>query len=124
MSFCKDKPCPTCPWRKSSTAGGADIKGFSIEQMRNLANTVPPRGSNDDGFYKVMACHHSREGDEYACAGYVAVQGAQNIEVRLLASIHDKSIVAVVDACRDIELYPDFHTMLDAYEEAYAKLEA
>lgn len=31
--YSRIEPCPTCPWRKTSTVGGADIPGFKIEMM-------------------------------------------------------------------------------------------
>lgn len=116
--LCADKPCPTCPWRKSSTVGGEDIPGFSIEMMRNLATTVPPRGSKDDGFYQVMACHHSSEDHRYTCAGYLAQEGERNINVRLMASQGQIDMVKVRKNCEGLDLYPDFFSMLDDYEAA------
>lgn len=116
MKMCADKPCPTCPWRKSSAVGGGDIQGFEIEKMRNLTNTVPPKGSNQDGFYTVMACHHSEPGKEYACAGYLARHGEQNIEVRLLNAMGEINLQKVMDNCEGIELYDTFHEMLEDYE--------
>lgn len=120
MNLCGDKPCPTCPWRKESTVGGADITGFSIVKMRRLLDTVPLSGSSHDGFYKVMACHHSKEGLEYACAGYIAQHGFQNINVRLLAAQGRIDINKIVDNCSELNLYPNFHEMLAAYERALA----
>lgn len=118
MKLCAEKPCKTCHWRKSSTVGGADIPGFNMDKMRGLSNTAPPAGSEQDGFYKVMACHHSKEGQEFACAGYIARHGWQNINVRLMAATHNIPIQAVIEQCQDIELYDNFHSMLASYEAA------
>lgn len=112
------KPCASCPWRKSSAVGGSDIPGFSIDMMRNLANTVPPKGEDSDGFRKVMACHGSSEDRQFPCAGYLHRHGNQNISVRLLMARGEVDLRAVDEACQGIEMYPDFHAMLADYEEA------
>lgn len=111
-------PCPTCPWRKSSTVGGADIPGFSIKMMRDLAKTVGP----GDNFRTVMACHGSACGGETPCAGYVAVEGWSNLTLRMMAMEGRIDIAGVVDACADLELWGSFHEMLAAYEEAHDAL--
>lgn len=111
---CADKPCPTCPWRKSSTTGGSDIPNFSIELMRNLADTVPPQGSDVPWPRKVFACHNSKQGGEYACAGYVARHGETNVNLMLLGI----DVERIKANCAGIDLYEDFHQMLAAYEVA------
>lgn len=118
MSLSNTKPCANCPWRKTSTLGGADIKGFNIELMRKLTSTVPPRGSDADGFYSIFACHHSEKGSDKACAGYIARHGQQNINVRILAAQDKIPLAAIIEESDNIDLFNDFHAMLDAYEDA------
>jgi hypothetical protein len=103
-------PCATCPWRKSSTVGGADIPGFSIDMMRNLACTVGP----GDAFRRVMACHGSEEGAEEPCIGYLAVEGYSNLNARLM----QVNWLAIDEAIAEMDLWPSFGEMLAAYEEA------
>lgn len=98
----KSVPCATCPWRKSSTAGGADIPGFSIELMRRLSNTV----GEGDAFRPVMACHGSACGAEEPCVGYVAVEGYSNLAVRVMVVKGKVSFQAIDAAVADIELWP------------------
>lgn len=107
-------PCPSCPWRKSSTAGGSDIPRFDLEKMRALRSTV---GTGDD-FRTVMACHYSTEDGEYPCAGYVYRHGYENINVRIMMLDGRLDHTAVEEACADLDLWSDFHSMLTAYEEA------
>ena len=107
-------PCPTCPWRRSSTVGGADIPRFSIDKMRALANTV---GDGDD-FRPVMACHYSPCGAETPCIGYVHVEGYSNLNVRLMIIRGELDLRAIDEACEPLDLWPSFDEMLDAYEEA------
>jgi hypothetical protein len=111
-------PCPTCPWRRSSTVGGADIPNFDLEKMRGLANTVPSADDPGDGFRTIMACHGSACGAETACAGYVHVEGYTNLNVRMLA-LHGKIDIRAIDAaCADLDLYDSFDEMLADYEKA------
>lgn len=107
-------PCPTCPWRKSSTVGGADIPGFSLEMMRGLANTV---GDGDD-FRPIMACHGSACGAEMICVGYAAIEGYTNLAVRMMALRGEVDLPAIWEACELLDLWPSFDEMLSAYEEA------
>ena len=112
-SRCADKPCPTCPWRKSSAKGGGEIPNFSIELMRNLANTAAPHGSDVTWPRNVFACHSSKQGSEYACAGYVAQEGGTNVNLMLGIDVDQ-----IKDNCSGIDLYENFHVMLADYELA------
>lgn len=116
MKICADKPCSNCPWLKSSSTGGADIPNFDIALMRRLKNTVPPRGSDQDGFYNIMACHKSNVNEEFACAGYIARHGIQNINVRLMAATAGLNLAKVIDNCEHLDLYENFYEMLDDFE--------
>lgn len=107
-------PCPTCPWRRSSTVGGADIPRFDIQRMRDLACCT---GDGDD-FRTVMACHYSPMGGETPCIGYVHVEGWSNIRVRLLASDGVLDMPAIDEACEGLDLWHSFAEMLAAYEAA------
>ncbi|WP_018502921.1 DUF6283 family protein [Parafrankia discariae] len=107
-------PCGTCPWRRSSTVGGADIPRFDLELMRGLVSTVGP----GDDFRPIMACHHSTEGAETACRGYIAVEGFSNIRVRFANSTGRIPAAAIRDACDGLDLWPSFAEMLAAYEAA------
>lgn len=76
------RPCPGCPWRCDKTA--ADIPGFSLEKARGLAATSPDaRGFGPSFGAPLFACHQSKEGDELACAGWLATVGACHPNVRL-----------------------------------------
>lgn len=107
-------PCATCPWRKSSTVGGADIPNFDIDLMRRLSNTV----GEGDAFRPVIACHYSACGEETPCLGYVAVEGWSNLAVRVRSIRGQLDIGAVMDASAGIDLWPSFGEMLRAYEDA------
>lgn len=116
MKLCAEKPCKQCPWVRDSDVGGASIPNFDIELMRNLANTCPPKGTDEDGFRNVMACHDSKDGKEYVCAGYVSVHGLRNINFRLMVSMNNINVGKVLDNCEEFDLYDNFHEMLEDYE--------
>lgn len=107
-------PCPTCPWRRTSTIGGADIPNFDIGLMRGLSNTV---GRGDD-FRPVMACHGSACGKETPCVGYLAVEGWSNLNVRIMAMSGRVDLSSIMDDCAELDLWASFREMLDAYEDA------
>lgn len=108
----KTVPCPTCPWRKSSTIGGSDIPGFSISLMRGLACTV----GEGDAFRTIMACHGCVPGEEGPCIGYVAVEGWSNLALRVMAMEGKIDMHAIMHDSEGIELWPSFLEMLEAYE--------
>jgi hypothetical protein len=118
MKMCDTKPCASCPWIKANPTTGEDIPNFSIELMRNLANTVPPRGSDQNGYFTIMACHKSKEGQPFACAGYMGMVGPDNINARLLVAQNKVDVKTLFDNCDKMDLYQDFYEMLDDYEAA------
>jgi hypothetical protein len=69
-------PCKGCPWRISATASA--IPGFDMEKAENLINTV-----GQEFGQPMMACHQSTEENEIHCVGFLAVQGWDNITVRM-----------------------------------------
>jgi hypothetical protein len=114
--YSKTTPCVTCPWRKSSTVGGFDIPGFDIAKMEGLANTVGPT----DDFRPIMACHYSTFAKtDYPCVGYLAVEGWSNLAVRINTFLGRIDMTAIWEACYWIDLWPDFGSMLAAYQEAH-----
>lgn len=85
--------------------------------MRNLSTTV----GDEDDFRPIMACHYSgEEGTEVPCVGYVVRDGGSNLSVRVMAIEHRGDIdwATVQEASDRLDLWPDFATMLAAYEAA------
>lgn len=82
--------------------------------MRDLVNTV---GDTDD-FRPIMACHGSAEGTDHPCVGYLARHGYTNLFVRMLSMRGAIDMPTIDGADWDDDLFPDFHSMLAAYEEA------
>lgn len=102
-------PCPTCPWRVGKDA--RSIPRYDQEQAENLLNTV---GEEND-FRPIMACHCSPEDSPWACKGYLAREGWNNLNVRrgVIAGIIDIP-EEVLKACEQegIELETDYQTVL------------
>lgn len=104
------RPCLTCPWRVGSDPGR--IPRFDLGKAERLVSTaIPDDGS--DGWFDVMACHHSTEDDNQPCVGSVAAdQDMANINHRLLAVKGEIDPTAIREACADLDLYPTFALML------------
>ncbi|WP_430982009.1 DUF6283 family protein [Burkholderia stabilis] len=76
------KPCASCPWRRA--AGAEDIPNFDLDLAEKLADTCPDhRGMGPDFGASMFACHQSRQGEEFACAGWLAKVGHRHPAVRL-----------------------------------------
>ncbi|MGL5923756.1 DUF6283 family protein [Chroococcidiopsis sp.] len=78
------KQCASCPWKQGSKL--SDIPNYSSELHQNLVDTIAVPGElNLDEPLKIMACHHSTEGDDRHCIGWLHNQQGigNNIGVRL-----------------------------------------
>lgn len=111
-----ERPCGSCPWRRDTTA--ADIPHFDIDLAEALAGTCPDaQGRGPDAGASMFACHASKVGQEFICAGWLAMVGRANVRVRL--------------ACRsgriDPELLspqPDWPALHKSYSDVLNKLRA
>lgn len=91
-SFARSRQCSGCPWKK--TVDPTDIpNGYDPDRQRKLA--VTDGGGLDafveavtTGIMKVMACHESAVGKEYACVGWLWNQlgVGNNLFLRLRAA--------------------------------------
>lgn len=76
------RPCRACPWVEGRAA--ADIAHFDPERAECLSATSPDaEGTGPEIGAPMFACHESREGEEFACAGWLATQGSAHPGVRL-----------------------------------------
>ena len=105
----KLQPCPSCPWRTDQ--GASAIPNYDQAKAENLLNTV----GDGDAFRPIMACHHSQDGREIACKGYLARAGWSNLNVRVgvMSGLIDNP-TAVIDACiaAKIVLEPNYPAVL------------
>ncbi|MFR9753840.1 DUF6283 family protein [Nocardia sp. 004] len=70
-------PCVECPWRRDVTPGQ-----FPLEAFEALTRTVGGPGREVSDTAPMFACHKSPEGDEAACAGWLAVAGWDHFGIR------------------------------------------
>ena len=79
------RQCAKCPWRVSTNP--RDIPdGYCEAKHRNLAGTIAAPGAADfPTTLRLMACHHSKRGEEFACVGWLHHQlgVGNNIALRL-----------------------------------------
>src|SRR5579862_7576170 len=107
-------PCASCPWRVSATA--ADIPNFDIELAENLASTCPDSdGMGPDFFAGIFACHQTKEGKEFACAGWLATVGHCHPRIRIAVSAGQLEPAALEPGAD----WPELH---ENYGEVIAKL--
>ncbi|MFI9630971.1 DUF6283 family protein [Streptomyces sp. NPDC052042] len=72
-------PCPRCPWRKDVEPGE-----FPASRYEELRVTSEQRAGAEPGFgAPLFACHKTKEGREWACAGWLAAVGHRHLGVRL-----------------------------------------
>jgi len=80
------RQCLTCPW-KVATVPDRDIpNGYRVELHESLHSTIQSGlGSLFRSCKTAMACHYSKPGEEFACAGWLHNQlgAGNNISVRL-----------------------------------------
>lgn len=79
MTACGAKPapatvtqCKSCPWKVGCVPDRDIPNGYSVKLHQNLAKTIQSGlGSLFGDARSVMACHYSKEGEEFACAGWL-----------------------------------------------------
>lgn len=92
------KQCLSCPWRVACEPD-KDIPRYDLELAKGLTRTI--QSGIETMFQKVrhvMACHYSKPGDEFVCAGWLHNQigPGNNLGVRL-AVMTGQHPVPVVD---------------------------
>lgn len=117
MSHVPDRPCRGCPWVVGSDPGS--IPGFDLDQAEALAATCPDvNGMRPEFSAPVMACHHSREGKDFVCAGWAATAGAAHPAMRLNVLRGSVDPGALAPRPGWPELYPDFQAMITHLRES------
>ncbi len=82
--------CKSCPWRVGCVPDRDIPGGYCVNLHRNLARTIETgvesllRGGGEPR--RMMACHYSKPGAEFACAGWLHNQigVGNNIGVRMM----------------------------------------
>ena len=65
--------CQSCPWRVDCEPTKDIPNGYSVELHQNLRGTIAEPGSvcTLGKVNRAMACHYSKPGEEFACAGWL-----------------------------------------------------
>ncbi|EOZ4842669.1 TPA: DUF6283 family protein [Pseudomonas aeruginosa] len=109
-------PCPGCPWRVGKDA--TDIPHFSMAKAESLAKTSPCEKGYGPSFTDDMfACHQSKVGEEFACAGWLASVGHAHPRVRL-ALMQGRLPESALAPGKD---WPELHS---TFQEVIEKLRA
>ncbi|GAA1978314.1 DUF6283 family protein [Kitasatospora viridis] len=74
-------PCNECPWKRETEPGQFTAERYEL--LRNTSEQIEVTSMEDIVSQPMFACHKSPEGDEEACAGWLAVEGHQHIGIRL-----------------------------------------
>lgn len=79
------RQCRSCPWRVGCDPNRDIPNGYSTELHEALSLTIATPGELNLDVLRVMACHHSKPGKEYACAGWLHNQlgDGNNIGLRI-----------------------------------------
>lgn len=105
--FVPKRPCPNCPWVKSTPPGE-----FSKERYELLRSTSPDSSGEHPGFGSPMfACHKSPEGKDYVCAGWMASVGRDHVGVRVAVAFGKVDAAALEPQPGWPELFTDYETM-------------
>lgn len=117
IKSCGLVPCKTCPWRVERDA--TTIPRYDSGLAHKLLETV----GEEDGFYKVMACHGSTDKTTVPCKGYLAQVGWKNIMVRLMVSqgvLPDPYDVRNACVAKGIKLESNYQIVLEKMEASVA----
>lgn len=120
MSACNlnslKKPCASCPWRRDAAA--RDIPNFDMKLAERLAATCPDkRGMGPEFGASLFACHQSKVGGEFACAGWLATVGHRHPAVRIAVATRRLDAAALSPG----EDWPPLHA---DYQQVLKKLSA
>jgi hypothetical protein len=76
--------CRSCPWRVDCIPDQDIPNGYSVELHEGLRRTIATPGTLC-GTATAMACHYSKPGEEFPCAGWLHHQlgVGNNIRLRL-----------------------------------------
>lgn len=76
------RPCSNCPWRLDAPPGE-----FPACRYESLTATAGRPGKEVGFSAPIFACHRSRDGEEFACAGWLATVGYDHLGMRLAVAM-------------------------------------
>lgn len=105
------RPCDECPWRVSAQPGR-----FPACRYRALQETSGSPGQEAELGAPMFACHKSPEGQERACAGWLATVGMDHIGVRFAVITGQLDPVALRPGEDWPELFGSYEEMVNSQE--------
>lgn len=105
------RPCAECPFRRDVEPGQFPAERYEAlrESCRHEQNVQAPLGA------PMFACHKSPEGGEFACAGWLAVEGHNHIGVRVAVATGHLPVDALAPK-------PDWPELYATYEEVEERM--
>lgn len=104
------RPCVNCPFRRDVEPGEFPTGRYEAlrETCRNEDTVQAPFDA------PMFACHKSPHGSEFACAGWLAVEGLNHLRVRLALATGELPPESVQPAADWPDLYRDYDEMAAA----------
>lgn len=101
------RPCSECPWKVDTKPG--QFPACNYQRLENTSDVNRQPGLTDPMF----ACHKTPEGEERACAGWLAVEGHAHIGVRLAVAQRRIPVEALTPGDDWPELFKSFREMAE-----------
>jgi hypothetical protein len=102
------RPCDECPWRTDAEQGR-----FTPERWAALAaSSADERGMGPEFGAPLFACHKTAEGGERACAGWLAMEGANHPSARLAVAMGSLPECSLTPGEDWPTLHQDFHATM------------
>lgn len=109
----REFPCYDCPWQVDAERGK-----FPAERYEKLSSTCRPDASGIPPLpgSAMFGCHLGSPGagEDLACAGWLAVEGHNHMEVRLAVMHGELPMAALEPGATWPELYESYEAMAEA----------
>lgn len=101
------RPCVNCPWRTDVAPGEFEQERYEAlrASCRHAETVQAPFGA------PMFACHKSPDGGEFACAGWLAVEGVNHLGVRLAVARGELPAEALQPGTDWPPLFPSYEEM-------------
>lgn len=105
------RPCVNCPWRRDVEPG--EFPASRYDALRATAPD-PETGEHPTLGAPMFACHKSPAGEEFVCAGWLAVVGRDHVTVRMLVATGALDAAALDPGAGWPELFESYEEMATA----------
>jgi len=109
------RPCPECPWRCDVERGQFPPERYAALETTRGRRDDPHGGTDAPLGSPWFACHKSRGGEEFHCAGWLAVEGRSHVGVRLAVAVGELDPEALSPGEDWPELHADYDALLERH---------